>query len=437
MNRFRRVATLVVATTLLAAPAQVAHAGSGAAALTGVVTLDGEPVSGAVVTVSALPTLGTDVASQYRESPLAMGRTNGTGHFAIEVTVSRNVAEAAQAFNADHVNLWLQAFYNAVDEAHDDVGNVTVTPDVLWSDVGTAYTAADLAYVTVAQTGATSLVGEATATVMSVPEPATLELKAVEASRQAQMTGPALAEGFVGPVPCAAGDDVVGPVPCTPDDDEEPCRSMYAPLVTVERREISYQPVGELHAMYDTTGEFEYGEHANTDLNGAFKQEGGSWSATLNANHVGNKSALITKDYASRQAYVLLTGFRYRLERLDFTDDRGDGRVCRSDYRVLPDGWVGGYMFGADVSGHDSAGQLDTARAKGWAVIYKGKGDFWKHTAKGEKYTAGVNAFGVGLFAVSEWSNQVDFTLHFGNDGDHWIYGSNADPVEAKSVYEW
>jgi hypothetical protein len=86
----------------------------------------------------------------------------------------------------------------------------------------------------------------------------------------------------------------------------------------------------------------------------------------------------------------------------------------------------------------DSYGQMDAARGKGWASVF-GRKAFWtKSTARGYKYRAGVDAFGVGLTAQSTWSNQVDIYYTFGSaTAEHWLYGSNARIVDAKNVYAW
>jgi hypothetical protein len=215
------------------------------------------------------------------------------------------------------------------------------------------------------------------------------------------------------------------------------CRSTYAPLVTVVGKEVDYQAVGEAHVMYDSTGKFEYGEHANTDLNGAYSAGGGPYSTSGSANHMGNKSGMVRQAFTAHQAYVVRTGFHYRKERLDFTDDQGDGHVCRSDFRIIPDGWVAGAILGDNVSSHDSAGQMDAARGKTWATLFGPDTEFEKNTSKGQKYKTGVTAFGITLGAQSEWSNQVDVHWTFGSGDDHWLYGSDNTVIKAKNVYAW
>jgi hypothetical protein len=415
---------LVVALALLAAPLSVGQAfASPAAALTGVVTLKGSPVAGATVTVTALPLPGTEWPTQYRATPLAIGRTGVTGHFTIPLDVSGSLAYLAAQVNSDTVNMWVQAFYNAVD----NVGTVNDPNTIVDGGKGTAYGAADLAYTTVVETVESTPAGDVVATVLSTPDPVALELTAYQAAEQAQMTGTSLAAPLLGPASDPGG-----------GGGSEPCRSTYAPIVTVEDTETDFQPVGEGHVMYDSTGSFAYGEHANTDLDGAYKIGGGAWDTTAGASHMGNKKAMVTKDFVAYEAVVVTTGFRYRKERVEFTDDQGDKHVCRTDHRIVPETWVGGGIDGADVSSHDSYGQMDAARGKEWADPF-GKGyGFVKNMNKGEKYKIGVTAFGIGLTAQSEWSAQVDMTWKFGRQTDqHWLYGSN-DPIKAAAtVYAW
>lgn len=417
--------SVLAALALVAAPLCTgqALAGPPAAALTGVVTLVGSPVARATVTVTPLPLPGTTWPAQYRAEPLAVGRTDATGHFTLPLDVGASLAHAAAEANSDIVNFWVQAFYN-------DVGNVGTVNDpnsLVDGGTGTAYGAADLAYVAVVDAVENSAAGDVVATVLSTPDPMALELTAYQAAEQAQMTGFGLAQTLGAPASDPSG-----------GGSSEPCRSTYAPIVTVVATENDYQPVGEGHVMYDSTGTFSYGEHANTDLTGAYKVGGGSWDATAGASHMGNKKAMVTKGFVAHEAMAVTTGFRYRKERVEFTDDYGDKHVCRTDYRVVPETWVGGEIDGTDVSSHDSYAQMDAARGKKWAQPFGKGAGFTKDMSKGEKYNAGVTAFGIGLSAQSEWSAQVDMVWQFGRaTTEHWLYGSNGDPVHAATLYAW
>jgi hypothetical protein len=213
---------------------------------------------------------------------------------------------------------------------------------------------------------------------------------------------------------------------------------MYATYVTIIGHDDNFDPIGEAHVAYDTTGKFTYGETANTDLGGAYSYKGGKWDISVGTNHMGNTKTEVIADYTAHQAYVGTTKFRYRKERLDFTDDWGDGHVCRTDYRIVPEGWLGGWLDGADVSSKDSGGQMDTARGKGWALKFRAKTHWTKDTSRGHKYHTDVSAFGVGLHATSTWSSDVQFHWDFGGATDeHWLYGSNGTIKDAENVYAW
>jgi hypothetical protein len=236
-----------------------------------------------------------------------------------------------------------------------------------------------------------------------------------------------------------AGDAAIGILSNPGINDDTECSSRYGPLVTVMARENHLAPIGEAHANYDMKARMDYGKHANTDLNGAFSFGGGPWKASVSGNHMGNKETVVSGKYGPFEAYVAKTSFSYRKEKLEFTDDRGDGHVCRIDYRVIPEGWTGGgWQNGDDVRYKDSSGQMDAARGKGWALPF-GKNTAWtKNTGKGYKFHGSISAFGASLYAQSTWSNQVDLFYSFGKETtQHWLYGSNGQISDAENVYAW
>jgi hypothetical protein len=427
IRRAGRGSALLAALALLAVPLSAARADTGAptGVLTGVVTVAGRPVSGAIVTVTALPGLEAPTGP-YRQQPMASGTTSATGRFSVPLTVSKTIVDLASV-NSGYVNYWVQAFYN--DAAASDPGTI------VWGGEGKVYTAADLAYSTLIDTGLADPVTGAAATVLSAPDTVTLELTAYEGADTVKMTS----SGLAGDALYAACSSSVsaGDSACGSAGEGSSCESRYAPWVTILGRENDMEPVGEAHVMYDSTGNFSYGKTANTDLSGAYSASGGPFKGTASMNHIGNTESKIVKAYTAHQAYELLTQFRYRKERLEFTDDGGDGHVCRTDYRVIPEGWVGGYTFGTDVSSHDSAGQMDAARGKGWATLFDGTGQFVKNTSKGQKYSADVSAFGIKLAAQSTWSDKVEVHWTFGSDDEHWLYGSNGTIKSAENIYAW
>ncbi|MDQ1711922.1 MAG: hypothetical protein QOE45_1372 [Frankiaceae bacterium] len=399
-QRWRRRAAVIVALavggTVITGPAQ---AGPSTPAVRGVVTLAGVPVGGADVTLTVVPGLDAPTGP-YRTSPLAVVSTDPSGHFAIPLAVTQAIADQATA-NGYYANFVVQAFYTQRDGAEQ---------------MGQAYSAADFLYSHMAQTTLTSPADDLAADALSTPDAVTLELTAVSA-----------VDGI--------GTDVADASTGTSGS----CRSRYAPYVSVIARENNMDPVGEAHANYDMTAKFDYGVHANTDLNGAMSFGGGPWKVTSSANHMGNKLTMTGATYGPFEAYVVQTVFRYRKEKLEFTDDDGDGHVCRTDYRIVPEGWSGAsWQNGANVRSKDSGGQMDAARSKKWAAVFA-KNSYWtKSTSRGYKYHTGVDAFGVGLYAQSTWSNQVDIHYTFGPQiNDHWLYGSDGPIAKASTVYAW
>jgi hypothetical protein len=404
------LAIVAVGAVLTAASANVPTAG----VLTGVVTLDGKGVEGATVTLTFMPGLDAP-QGPVRQTPLASVETSGTGGFTLPLGVTDTIRNFA-AQNSDRVNYLVQAFYR-------DVVQPVVSDPTLAAPrtSGTVYTAADFAYSTLLDS---TIIGSLAVTpgeevvggTLSTPDVVTLELTAIGAIAGAESS---VSSGSV--------------------DSGGECRSRYAPWVTIIAQENNLQPVGEVHANYDMTAKFDYGVHANTDLNGAFSFGGGPWKASVGTNHMGNKQTMTGATYGPFEGRVAKTVFRYRKERVEYTDDGGDGHVCRTDYRIVPEGWSGAtWLDGDDVRSRDSFAKMDAARSKGWASAFKAKSYWTKKTSKGEKYTANVTAFGVSLSAQSMWSNQVDISFTFGPENiDHWLYGSNGEIADARTVYAW
>jgi hypothetical protein len=429
LRRNARRSAILAAVALLVAPLSAAHGATPVptGVLTGVVTLAGQPVSGATVTVTALPGLDAPTGP-FRQEPMASGTTSATGRFSIPLAVNQNIIDMAN-LNGDYVNYWVQAFYNDVEAADLD--------KMVWGGEGTAYTAADLAYSTLIDTGLTEPVSGAVGAVLSTPDTVTLELTAYEGADTVKMTSSGVARDGVNTA-CTTTVSV-GNSACGTAGEGSSCESTYGPIITVVGRETNYGPIGEGHVEYDSTGTFSYGESANTDLDGAYSANGGPFKVTAGTSHMGNKSSTVTAAYTAGHASIQLSQFNYREERLDFTDDMGDGHVCRHDYRVIPEGWKGGGTTGADVRSHDSAGQMDAARGKGWATYYAPdmKRTYTKKTAKGERYKGSISAFGISLGAQSTWSTNVSMAWKFGTATDHWLYGSNGTSNDAENVYAW
>ena len=387
--------------TMVATPAMADQAPS----VTGVVVLAGNAVEGAVVTLTPLHGLdGPD--GPYRQAPVATATTGTNGTFSLPLQATPDVM-ALSTRNGGFVNYALRTFYNPA--VSTDLGTA------FGQAGGTAFGATDLVYTQVIGTGATTPAEEAAGAVLATPDPVTLELTAMGA--------------------VAGAESVVE----NPGSEDAQCRSQYGPIVTVLARENSLDPVGEVHTNYDMTAKFDYGEQANTDLNGAYSFGGGPWKVTVNASRMANKKTLVGATYGPFESFVVRTVFKYRKEKLEYTDDMGDGRVCRTDYDIIPEGWTGGtWQDGADVRSKDSFAQMDAARAKEWAMVFGRGAHFVKNTSRGHKYHTGVVAFGIGLYARSMWSNQVDIRYTFGTEtSEHWLYGANGSPPDAKNVYAW
>ncbi|MDQ1712546.1 MAG: hypothetical protein QOE45_1996 [Frankiaceae bacterium] len=421
------VAALTVALATLPGAANAAtEAVPSAPALRGTVTLAGQSVRGAVVTLTVLPGLHAP-DGPYRQQPAAMGTTDARGRFSLSLPAIDEVLAQAEE-NGEYVNYIVQAYYNEIENAVGPT-NVANVMTVYGNLGGQAYSAADLVYSAVVDTGATDPGSDAVGAVLSTPDAVTLEMTAVQGADVGAQTTTDIAAAVSGDIGAVAGVGGSG----------SECRPMYAPWVTVVARGSTFDPIGEGHVEYDSTGLLTYGQTANTDLDGAYSANGGPFKVTAGTNHMGNKSSTVTAAYTAGHANIQLSQFRYRKERLDFTDDWGDGHVCRSDYRIVPEAWVGGGKTGKDVRSHDSAGQMDAARGKGWAVYYQGdiKRTYTKKTSKGQKYKGSVSAFGVALSAQTTWSTTASMKWSFGTDVDHWLYGSNNSPDAAENVYAW
>lgn len=366
----------------------------------------GRPLPGAAVTITALRPMdhADDVqpGDTYSDAPLAETTSRSDGTFALPLDGTYPELASYAAVNSGIVNFWIatRKFTQLLPPTSAD------TPPN-----GTVYSAADMVYLAVDSTGVLdTATGEAGETIGLVD--------VVELETTAGATVNGATSGAVS---------------------DHACSAYGKGTWTVEARDVFWEPIGQIHTGWDTTLRIDYGDHANTDLSGGIKIGSGQWKMTSNYSHMGNEAEKIGADYPDYIGVSVLTKFRYMRERFDYRNS-ANSAPCYQEWRIRPLGWEKHSIIdGIDRYAESSWNGVLQADRNNTLGEWKANSYWTKKSGRGRKMTTEVSAFGVGLSAQSNWSNQIDvfYTFGRGTSRNHYLYHPTKALDEAPAIYAW
>jgi hypothetical protein len=366
-----------------------------------VVDQAGQSVGNAVVTITEL--VPNPPVDPYYEPVLGSTYSDGNGNWTLTVPSNQQLIEDAEA-NDNRLNVWISALF-------EDLPVAPTNPcQPLYEPAGSACTPVREIYQAVR---AVAIEYDPGSSSFAASEPATLVVQQV-ATVAADAAAGNLPQGNQTPNPQP------GPPPCT----------YKTTLIT---QEDDYQPVGEFHAWTDTTGKFTYGKTADSDVGVGVAYNGGSWSVSGSA-HMGNSDEFaVSWNRGPSFGKQLKSGYHFVRERL--MPDAGSSPSCSRTDRIRGTKWITGAVDGTDVSSWDGPSAYGN-RCSGCGAVFGANTGADRNTGNSYTYTAGVQAFGVGLNIKSGFSSYVRIHWNFGSARtSHYLFGRDAAPNSAKIIY--
>lgn len=188
--------------------------------------------------------------------------------------------------------------------------------------------------------------------------------------------------------------------------------------------------VGEYHTGYDTTGYFEYGQRADSNISVGYNY-GSGWSlsgakqvSTTNTSYVRwNRVANSHTQLKSKFKYL-----RYHLT-LGPSCTSSSANFGKRWYKSVPYSWYGGTVVGNTIAGPFCTSSANRVGFTRGSSNYRG-------SARAYTYGGAASAFGASLSATSGFSANVDMSWNFGQGtaAGHYLCGT-PDINTSKIVY--
>jgi hypothetical protein len=207
-------------------------------------------------------------------------------------------------------------------------------------------------------------------------------------------------------------------------------------IVDVEDRDERLEPVGEVHTSTDEKVSYTYTQKAASTIGIGVKYDGGHWNVSGSV-EMGNTSSGATSlpkmgGSFSRQ---VMGEFGFIKEHKTWCPQNYDGVNSKASHvdivRALA--WTGAVRYDSrDRSQFDQKDDYDSAKDDHRVGDFQPNSDFVKNTGKTLKFSVGVEAFGVGLTAVSKNDVNHKMSLKTGTTRQHYhLFGDVAYPADA------
>ncbi|GAB3255097.1 hypothetical protein [Kineosporia babensis] len=201
----------------------------------------------------------------------------------------------------------------------------------------------------------------------------------------------------------------------------------------------AYTKIAEYHSSAKTSGSWEYGQTADSNVEVGLKPSGKGWEINGTSQVATVKGASVRVDEGrGRKGYYATTRMQYQEVRLD-TKPAGSSTstTCGAPWFGLKVGtkmvtakqWLGGTAKTGDVKKYTCA---QAPQKYNDVNMLKGT-TFVTTDAKASKLGGAAVVGGASLGATSGYSNNVKLTLTWHKKGK--VCGGNAAPVDANTIY--
>jgi hypothetical protein len=399
-----------------------------------VVDVDGTPVAGMPVTLSLL----RNERSTGPEAPLATTETNAAGLYVLNVPVTSALVEEAK-FGNGTVNMFLDATRTTGQDVTwmtlHGAGAIYSSMFAYGGGTSLAMAPVNVGVLTVASVAASGSVYG----VANPPDNDPYDPNTPPASER-----PTLPAGIGGTIdtigmPSDPGIDTAGldallavgvDVPVEPiaapmpPEDEDPlggddkCRKPRNQAqwhTDAVKNTNVWMPVGEIHSWLGMKSAYAYAESAKTNVGAALNVEAKGWKISGSVDVTNNGQSTSSGGYREgEQAVPYEAEFVSVYEKrtwcpTGYDEDRGP--TATHEERITTTKWTGGTRYGSRALSGDGWDAYRKAKDQGRSMTMYPKQTYKKNSGKTFKFTFGVSAYGVGLYAESTMDTKHRVTI--------------------------